>query len=158
MVYKDQEAKPEWEFRHRGARLARLRRIQAAQAVQPDVNTAATGAGLLSALKEEIANFHQFLNSNPRIGRQLNADPLLINEPRYLDEHPGLQAYLYDHPLVNKDLREDPKPGDLCAMRQQFFRSAPGRFATSGSLLGSLLCARSVEFCRSRQILVAPHV
>ena len=58
--------------------------------------------------KEEIANFHQFLSSNPRISGQLNADPLLINEPRYLDEHPGLQAYLYDHPLVNKDLREDP--------------------------------------------------
>jgi phage-related protein len=59
--------------------------------------------------KEEIANFQQFLNSNPRIRRQLNADPLLIKEPKYLDGHPGLQAYLYDHPLVNKDLREDPR-------------------------------------------------
>jgi hypothetical protein len=57
---------------------------------------------------EEIANFQQFLNSNPRISKQLNADPALIKESRYLDEHPGLQAYLYDHPLVNKDLREDP--------------------------------------------------
>jgi phage-related protein len=59
--------------------------------------------------KEEIANFQQFLNSNPQIRGQLNADPLLIKEPRYLDGHPGLQAYLYDHPMVNKDLREDPR-------------------------------------------------
>jgi hypothetical protein len=28
--------------------------------------------------KQEIANFHQFLSSNPRISAQLNADPLLI--------------------------------------------------------------------------------
>ena len=55
MLYKDQEAKPEWEFRHRGERLARLRRIQAAQAVQPDVNTAARRAVLLSALTVLLA-------------------------------------------------------------------------------------------------------
>src|SRR5215472_13817325 len=38
--------------------------------------------------KEEIASFQQFLSSNPQIRRQLNADPALIKESRYLDEHP----------------------------------------------------------------------
>lgn len=55
-------SQPEWEFRHRGERLARLRRIQAAQAVQPDVNTAATGAALLSALTMLLA-----LDRTPRL-------------------------------------------------------------------------------------------
>jgi hypothetical protein len=58
--------------------------------------------------KERIASFQQFLNFNPPISKQLNANPALIKESRYLAEHPGLQAYLDDHPLVNKDLREDP--------------------------------------------------
>jgi len=58
--------------------------------------------------KEEITNFHQFLNSNPQISEQLRADPGLIKESKYLDAHPGLQAYLYDHPQVNKDLLENP--------------------------------------------------
>jgi phage-related protein len=58
--------------------------------------------------REQTADFKQFLNSNPQISKQLNADPVLIKDPRYLDEHPGLQAFLYDHPLVNKDLREEP--------------------------------------------------
>src|SRR5215472_3055941 len=58
--------------------------------------------------KQEIASFQQFLNFNPIINKQLNADPALIKESKYLAKHPGLQAYLYDHPLVNKDLREDP--------------------------------------------------
>jgi hypothetical protein len=58
--------------------------------------------------KDEAANFRQFLSSNPTIRGQLNADPLLVQEPRYLAEHPGLQAFLYDHPLVTRDLRENP--------------------------------------------------
>jgi len=57
---------------------------------------------------EEVANFQHFLSSNPKISEQLNANPLLVKEPRYLSEHPGLQAYLNGHPLVNNELRKDP--------------------------------------------------
>jgi len=57
---------------------------------------------------EEVASFREFLNSNPQIAKQLNADPALIKQSRYLAGHPGLQAYLDNHPLVSKDLGEDP--------------------------------------------------
>ena len=53
--------------------------------------------------KEEIASFQEFLNFNPQISKQLSANPALIKDPRYLNEHPGLHAYLYDHPLVNEE-------------------------------------------------------
>jgi hypothetical protein len=58
--------------------------------------------------KEEVATFQHFLSSNPKISEQLSANPLLVKEQTYLHEHPGLQAYLNGHPLVNKELREDP--------------------------------------------------
>jgi hypothetical protein len=48
MPFKDPEAKPQWELRHRSERLARrreLRRIQPAQPTEPKVDP--TGAAVL---------------------------------------------------------------------------------------------------------------
>src|SRR5260370_24007903 len=58
--------------------------------------------------KGEIASFDQFLDRNQDIDRQLTANPSLINNAQYLQQHPALQAYLNDHPNVTEEIKENP--------------------------------------------------
>lgn len=56
----------------------------------------------------EVANMDQFLDSHPDIGKQLQSTPSLINNAKYLNDHPQLWAFLNNNPQVREEFTENP--------------------------------------------------
>jgi hypothetical protein len=56
----------------------------------------------------EVANFDQYLDSHPKVARELVRDPRLVNNPQFLANHPGLQSFLAGHPGVREEIHESP--------------------------------------------------
>jgi hypothetical protein len=55
-----------------------------------------------------VTDFNHYFDSHPEISRQLSADPRLVDNPRYVQDHPGLRDYLWSHPLVADSFRDHP--------------------------------------------------
>jgi hypothetical protein len=49
-----------------------------------------------------------FFDSHPEIAEQLRKDPSLINDPRFVQQHPALQQFLAQHPEVQQEFRDNP--------------------------------------------------
>ena len=58
--------------------------------------------------QEEMARFDQFLDSHREVAEQLRKNPQLANDPTFLKNHPGLETYLQQHPMVKDDLGRNP--------------------------------------------------
>ena len=58
--------------------------------------------------RPELAAMDRFLDSHPEISEQLRKDPSLIDNKRWVDSHPELQAFLQSHPGVREEFRENP--------------------------------------------------
>lgn len=56
----------------------------------------------------EVAEMNQFLDSHPEIAEQLRKDPSLVDNQRWVADHPALQAYLQEHPRVADAFRTSP--------------------------------------------------
>jgi hypothetical protein len=50
----------------------------------------------------------RFFDSHPEIAEQLRKDPSLVNNPKFVQEHPALQQYLQQHPEVRDEFKESP--------------------------------------------------
>jgi len=58
--------------------------------------------------RAELAGFDQFLDGHREISEQLRKDPSLVNQDRFVKDHPALQTYLQDHPGIREELTENP--------------------------------------------------
>lgn len=58
--------------------------------------------------RQEQARFDQFLDSHREIAEQLRKDPSLVNDPKFVKNHPPLQDYLKQHPGVSDALKDNP--------------------------------------------------
>jgi hypothetical protein len=58
--------------------------------------------------REELASFHQFLDSHPDIAEQLRRDPSLVDNREYVENHAVLETYLRDHPAIREELTQHP--------------------------------------------------
>lgn len=68
--------------------------------------------------RQEVANFDQFLDKHPDIDKQLTANPSLINNPDFVEDHPELGKFLASHPEVSEELKENPR--DFMQREQRF--------------------------------------
>lgn len=98
---------------------------------------AATSSPLSRA---DIRSINDFMNANPEIAKQLDANPSLINDSSYLQSHPALATYLHDHPDITQDWQSKPE----MAMNQlarfdaaQAGATSPGGHNPQGSNPGS---------------------
>jgi hypothetical protein len=57
---------------------------------------------------QEVADMDRFLDSHPEISEQLGKDPSLIDNRRWVADHPALQQYLQEHPRVADAFRANP--------------------------------------------------
>jgi phage-related protein len=75
--------------------------------------------------RTELANMDRFLDSHPEIAEQLKRDPSLVNNQKFVADHPALQQFLADHPGVREEYKENPN----AFMRQEnrFDRREDGR-------------------------------
>jgi phage-related protein len=58
---------------------------------------------------EELMSFDQFLDSHPAIAKDLQTNPLRVNDAAYLSAHPDLKEFLASHHAVRQDIEEHPK-------------------------------------------------
>jgi len=56
----------------------------------------------------ELANMDRFMDSHPEIAQQLRKDPSLVNDQKFVGNHPALQQFLADHPGVREEYKENP--------------------------------------------------
>ncbi len=50
----------------------------------------------------------QFLDRHPEIGEQLRKNPALVNNKRFVEDHPELQQFLANHPELRQDFKSNP--------------------------------------------------
>jgi len=66
----------------------------------------------------ELANMDRFLDSHPEIAERLRKDPSLVNDNKFVGDHPALQQFLAEHPGVREEYKE--KPNAFMRQEQRF--------------------------------------
>lgn len=56
----------------------------------------------------ELRNMDQFLDQHPEIAEQLQKNPSLVDDKKFVSHHPELQEFLASHPGVREEIRENP--------------------------------------------------
>ncbi len=80
----------------------------------------------------EVASTDQFLDAHPDIEKQLEANPSLINNAKYLNDHPQLRDYLNNHAQVREEFTENPS---YFMRRENQFEGSQGDVATMDAYL-----------------------
>ena len=60
-------------------------------------------------LRNEIRQFHNFLQDHPKVSTELRNHPSLVNSKKYLDKHDDLEKFLKRHPDVKREVLNHPK-------------------------------------------------
>ena len=68
----------------------------------------ATAGTAWSSLRDDVREFHLFLQDHPRISADLRANPNLVNSRRYLDQHEDLARLLRRRPALRDEIRYNP--------------------------------------------------
>jgi hypothetical protein len=58
--------------------------------------------------RQDRARFDQFLDSHRETAEQLRKNPSLVNDDKFVKDHPALQSYLQEHPEVRQDIKQNP--------------------------------------------------
>ncbi len=58
--------------------------------------------------RPELANLDQFLDGHPEIAEQVRKNPSLVDDKKFVANHPSLQQFLAQHPQLQDELRENP--------------------------------------------------
>jgi hypothetical protein len=75
------------------------------------------------------ATADQFLDSHPEIAEQLRKDPSLVNDPRFVQQHPALQQFLEQHPELRQEFKDNPNA--FMHQEDRYERGEDRRFATT---------------------------
>lgn len=59
--------------------------------------------------RSQVAALDNFMDAHPEVTRQLEANPSLINNRAYLNDHPELVSFLQQHPDLREDWTENPQ-------------------------------------------------
>jgi phage-related protein len=82
---------------------------QTAPTQTPSQNGAHTGSDQdRDITRRELANFDEFLDAHREIAEQVRKDPSLLDNQQFLKDHPVLQTYLWNHPGVREEVKENP--------------------------------------------------
>jgi len=76
--------------------------------------------------RQQVATFDQFLDSHPDIAKQLQANPSLVNNDEFMENHPALQTFLSNHPELREELKENPA---FFMQRENRFEMAENRIS-----------------------------
>jgi len=58
--------------------------------------------------RDQLVRLDRFLDDHPEVAHDLRSNPWIVNDRRYLAEHPGFRDFLGDHPIIRQELRENP--------------------------------------------------
>jgi glycerol-3-phosphate O-acyltransferase len=108
--------------------IARLRQRQRKSDVKPTQRPICTFSAALAALmlalvlladtsealtrqqlQGEIQIFHSFLSQRPKVSTELQANPALAGNRKYLDKHDDLKKFFKQHPAVQHEVINHPR-------------------------------------------------
>jgi|SRR5579863_1069715 len=58
--------------------------------------------------RAELANMDSFLDRHSEIAEQLQKDPSLVNNRKFVEDHPALKEFLVGHPEIREDFAQNP--------------------------------------------------
>ena len=61
-----------------------------------------------SNLRDEMRQFHDFLQDHPKVSTELRNNPNLVSSKKYLDKHDDLEKFLKRHPRVKQEIVTHP--------------------------------------------------
>lgn len=82
----------------------------------------------------QLASFDQFLDHHREIAEQLRKDPSLVNNQKWVQEHPALQTYLQDHKGVREEITENPNAFMTAENRYDRREDSYGRETNRGDM------------------------
>ena len=59
-------------------------------------------------LRNEIDQFHDYMQNHPRVSTELQNNPQLVYNKKYLSKHYDLERFLKRHPLVRQEISQNP--------------------------------------------------
>jgi hypothetical protein len=59
--------------------------------------------------RQEVATFDSFLDSHPKIARDVRENPSRVNDAGWVSNHPELKEFLENHPKIREELKENPQ-------------------------------------------------
>ena len=62
-----------------------------------------------SNLRDEMRQFHDFLQEHPKVSTELRNNPNLVSSKKYLDKHDDLEKFLKRHPAVKREILDHPR-------------------------------------------------
>ena len=73
-----------------------------------NVGSAVAGWSDRQQLRNEIEQFHDYLQNHPRVSTELQNNPQLVYNKKYLANHDDLERFLRRHPLVRQEVSQNP--------------------------------------------------
>jgi hypothetical protein len=67
------------------------------------------GISRADTLRDEIREFHVFLRHHPQVANELQRNPGLADNRRYLDRHDDLRDFLRSRPRLRREIVERPR-------------------------------------------------
>ena len=60
-------------------------------------------------MSDEVAQFHAFMRKHPSVSTDLQANPQLVNDRKYLNKHEEVRDFLRKHPTVRDEIAQHPR-------------------------------------------------
>jgi hypothetical protein len=60
-------------------------------------------------MRGEVDQFHAFMQKHPAVSADLQANPQLVNDRKYLDKHEEVKKFLKKHPSVKQEIAQHPR-------------------------------------------------
>lgn len=58
--------------------------------------------------RAEAGRADRYFDQHPKLARQLQRNPKLVDNPEFMENHPGFQNYLQKHPEIKDDIKQNP--------------------------------------------------
>jgi hypothetical protein len=83
--------------------------MKADAASHPDQFVNHTERETLNRDRKELNKTDSFLSQHPALANQLSKNPNLVDDPKFVADHPALQNYMKDHPGVAQEWKDHPE-------------------------------------------------
>jgi len=60
-------------------------------------------------MSDEVAQFHAFMRNHPKVSTELQVNPQLVYDRKYLDKHEDVKDFLKKHPAVRDEIGQHPR-------------------------------------------------
>src|SRR5258706_2053983 len=60
-------------------------------------------------MRDEMAQFHAFMVKHPSVSTDLQNNPQLVNDLKYLNKHDDVKKFLKQHPAVQQEIAQHPR-------------------------------------------------